>query len=140
MKLFFVFAFLLFVCLFFSHSFHPNYSFPSLHLSQCPLQIYSFSISLQKRTDLPGILTKHGITFYSKIGHITSSQVLTWTRQLSWMIMIRITGKKTQGQFPPLLLGVLQEHQCTQPQHICRGSRSVPYRLLDCCFSLGRPL
>lgn len=37
-KFLFCFCFvLLFICWFFSHSFHPNYSFPSLHLSQSPM-------------------------------------------------------------------------------------------------------
>lgn len=42
------------------------------------------------------------------------------------------------------LLGVTQEHQATQPQHICRGPRSYTYKLPDfiynLCESLGTPL
>lgn len=59
---------------FFSHIIHPNYSFPSLHTSQCPPifplpQLYSSSIFLQERADLPEISIEHDITGYNKTRH-----------------------------------------------------------------------
>lgn len=56
--------------LFVSHTLNTNYSFLSLHSSQCPQARFSTPpVSLQKRGDFPGISTRQGITSCNKPSH-----------------------------------------------------------------------
>lgn len=61
-----------FIYLFFSHVFHPNYHFPSLIFSQSTLSQYLLSSNSFpfRFPDLLGILSKHGISSYTKTRHI----------------------------------------------------------------------
>lgn len=61
---------LLYFHLFFSHTLNTNYSFLSLHSSQCPHARFSTPpVSLQKRGDFPGISTRQGIASCNKLSH-----------------------------------------------------------------------
>lgn len=107
-------------------------------LSHSPLsQIHCSFISLQIRTSLPMISTKHSIKRCSETKYKPSYQ--GWTRQPSRKKRVLRPGQKSQRHPPLPLLGLAQKPKAVQSQHACRGpstSMHDPRLLLQSLWAL----
>lgn len=123
-----------FVFMYSSRSMHskgspPRSTPPTCHPTSPLPQIHCFSISLQVRTDLPGISTEHSIT----IG--TNPNIKAGGGNPE-----REKGPESKRKIRrcPILTAERQKSQAKQPQHICREPSPGPFR--DCYFSFCEPL
>lgn len=88
------------------------------------LQIHYF-ISLQKRANLLGIATKHGISIYP---HVKAGQ--------GNLVGGKGSPRAEESEIPPFpLLGVSQKHHANNYTKYAEDLSTGPYNLCDCCFS-----
>lgn len=100
-------------------------------------QVHSFSFSPSEKYRPPRNINQTQITSYNKTTHIPSHIKAGEGNPIG--------GKgppnrqKSQRQFLIPLLGISQKTKLHN-HNICRGLRSDPSRLYDCCFCLCEPL
>lgn len=115
----------------------PPSFYPPLHTSPLP-QIHSFCFPLEHSRSLRDI---YPLNMAEQVTVRPGTSLISRLDEATQQKEKGPKHRQKSQKIPQLpLLGVLQEHQATQPQSVHRRPNSNPYRTHVCCFSLHKPL